>query len=114
MEPLILYILGGAIKSPPLSFKARIRVGELLRRIQRGERIGMPHSRPMPSIGERVHELRVRDSDAGANWRVIYRVDADFLLILDVFPKKTPKTPNQVIDQCQGRLSLYDSGRKSQ
>ncbi len=112
MEPLTLTVLGGAIKSPPLSFKARVRVGELLRRIQSGDNIGMPHSRPMPSIGERVHELRVRDPDANANWRVIYRVDADFLLVLDVFPKKTPKTPKQVIERCQSRMRLYDAGSR--
>lgn len=65
----------------------------------------------MPSIGERVHELRVRDPDVNANWRVVYRIDVDFLLVLDVFPKKTPK---QVIERCQSRLRLYDAGRRPQ
>lgn len=112
MEPLTLSVLGGQIKTPPLSLKARIRVGELLRRIQKRDQITMPHSRSMPSIGERVHELRVRDPDANANWRVIYRIDTEFLLVVDVFPKKTPKTPKQVIERCQSRLRLYDAGRK--
>jgi phage-related protein len=31
----------------------------------------MPHSRPMPDIGERCHELRIVDVDA--TWRIIYR-----------------------------------------
>ena len=114
MEPLTLLILGGAIKSPPLSSKARIRVGGLLRQIQQGELIPMPHSRPMPSVGARVHELRVRGSDANANWRVISRIDTDFLLVLDAFPKKTAKTPRQVIESCRTRLRLCDSGSQPQ
>jgi hypothetical protein len=44
----------GEIKTPPLSPEARIEAGLLLRRLQRGERLEMPHSRPMPVIGGRV------------------------------------------------------------
>ena len=53
------------VKTPPFSAKARIEAGVLLRRLQRGDRVTLPHSRPMPSIGVRCHELRV--PDAGAN-----------------------------------------------
>jgi DNA-binding XRE family transcriptional regulator len=35
---------------------ARLEAGFLLRLLQRGEKIVMPHSRPMPSIGRRCHE----------------------------------------------------------
>jgi hypothetical protein len=39
----------------------------LLRRLQKGENIGLPHSRPMLDIGSRCHELRIRDEPkAGA------------------------------------------------
>ena len=68
----------------------------------------MPHSRPMPSIGRRVHELRVRD--AGHNWRIIYRIDEDAILIVEVFAKRTQQTPKAVIDACRGRLADYDAG----
>jgi phage-related protein len=37
-----------------------------------------------------------------------YRIDDDAIVILDVFAKTTPKTPNKVIDNCQKRLKLYD------
>ena len=43
--------LHGEIKTPPFSREARIEAGVLLRRIQQGEALGLPHSRPMFSIG---------------------------------------------------------------
>ena len=77
----------GEIKTPPFSQTARIEAGTLLRRLQLGESIGLPQSRPMPAIGSRCHELRIRDQDQ--NWRVIYRIDPDAIVIVDVFAKKT-------------------------
>ncbi|MGB6045386.1 MAG: type II toxin-antitoxin system RelE/ParE family toxin [Pirellulales bacterium] len=98
--------LEGEIKTPPFSTEARIEVGTLLRRLQQGENIGMPHSRPMPSIGARCHELRVRDQDQ--NWRIMYRIDSDAIVIVEVFAKKTGATPKKVIDKCKARLRAYD------
>jgi phage-related protein len=98
--------LHGEVKTPPFSAQARIEAGVLLRRLQNGENTGMPHSRPMPSIGRRCHELRVRDQVT--NWRVIYRLDEDAVVLLDVFAKKTAKTPAAVIRSCKARLKAYD------
>ena len=67
--------LHGEVKSPPLSAAARVEMGTLLRRLQRREKLAMPASRPMPSIGPRCHELRVNDENA--TWRLIYRIDPD-------------------------------------
>jgi phage-related protein len=75
--------------------------------LQEGETLGMPHSRPMPSIGRGCHQLRVRDEDK--NWRIIYRIDADAIVIVDVFQKTTPKKPKKVIDTCRRRLAIYDA-----
>lgn len=50
-KPLVW--LRGEIKTPPMSSAARLEAGLLLRRLQRGDSIGMPHSRPMPSVGVR-------------------------------------------------------------
>jgi hypothetical protein len=52
-KPLVW--LHGEIKSPPLSLAARLETGLLLRRLQRGDKLAMPYSRPMPSIGARCH-----------------------------------------------------------
>jgi phage-related protein len=49
-----------------------------------------------------------RVADAGKTWRVIYRLDADAIVIADVFRKSTPATPHRVIADCGRRLALYD------
>lgn len=101
-----LFWLHGEIKTPPFSGTARIETGFLLRQLQGGQPLSLPHSRPMPSIGARCHELRINDEDK--TWRIIYRLDPDAVIILDVFEKKTPKTPHEVIYNCQRRLRSYD------
>lgn len=98
--------LRGDILTPPFSEKARHEAGVLLRRLQRGYSIEMPHSRPMPSIGPRCHELRIRDEDN--YWRIIYRIDRDAIVMAEVFAKKTQKTPPDVIAVCQQRFKRYD------
>lgn len=98
--------LEGEIKTPPFSAEARIEAGTLLRRLQRGDNLGMPSSRPMPSIGKQCHELRVRDDNQ--SWRIMYRIDPDAIVVVEVFAKKTGTTPKQVIDNCQPRLKAYD------
>jgi phage-related protein len=98
--------LHGEIKTPPFSSAARIEAGFLLRKLQIGEKLSMPQSRPMPTIGRRCHELRITDKDV--TWRVVYRIDTDAIVLLDVFEKKTSKTPKKVIDVCKDRLRDYD------
>ena len=99
--------LHGEIKTPPLSEEARREVGWLLRQVQRGRTLTMPQSRPMPAIGSGCHELRVKD--AKAEWRIIYRVDPDAILVVDVFDKKTRETPQRMIENCRKRLRDYDA-----
>jgi len=60
-KPLVW--LHGEIKTPPFTADARVEAGVLLRRLQRGEGLSLPHSRPMRDIGRRCHELRVPDED---------------------------------------------------
>lgn len=98
--------LHGEIKTPPFSAEARVEAGVLLRRLQAGDKLSLPHSRPMPSIGVRCHELRI--PDATATWRIVYRLDPDAVVIVEVFSKKTPATPRVVIETCQRRLAAYD------
>lgn len=104
-KPLVW--LRGEVKTPPFSAAARVEAGGLLRLLQRGERLGMPHSRPMPGIGRRCHELRI--GDAGKTWRIVYRLDSDAVVIADVFQKATPQTPTRVIQDCRRRLAQYDA-----
>jgi phage-related protein len=64
----------------------------------------------MPAIGPRCHELRIKDSNR--DWRILYMVDDDAIVILDVFEKRSPKTPKNVIAGAKTRLRKYeeDSG----
>ncbi len=87
-KPLVW--LRGEIKTPPFSAAARVEAGYLLRRLQLGETLNLPQSRPMRSIGPRCHELRIKDADH--EWRIVYRVDADAI----------------VIAACRQRLKRYD------
>lgn len=43
----------GEVKTPPMSEEARREIGYLLRELQEGANLSMPHSRPMPIIGPR-------------------------------------------------------------
>lgn len=104
-KPLVW--LHGEIKTPPLSQHARIETGVLLRRLQRVESLGMPHSRPMSNLGRRCHEVRVNDE--GSTWRVIYRLDEDAIVIVEVVSKKTTQTPKAVVEACKRRLRDYDA-----
>lgn len=79
----------------------------VFRPLQEGEALGLPHSRPMPSIGTRCHDLRIRDADK--NWRIIYRIDDDAILIVEIFNKTTRSTPKNVIEICKKRLSKYNT-----
>jgi len=106
-EDKSLVWMHGDIKSPPFSRPARLEAGFLLRLLQRGEKIGMPHSRPMRSIGKSCHELRI--SDERVSWRIFYRIDVDAVVIAGVFSKKTGKTPRTVIEICKARLREYDN-----
>jgi phage-related protein len=104
-KPLVW--LSGEVKTPPLSKEARMEAGYLLRMLQAGETLSMPQSRPIPSIGSRCHELRINDKNS--TWRIVYRVDEDAVLILNVFQKKTSTTPKSVIGTCKQRMKQYDA-----
>jgi phage-related protein len=102
--------LYGEIKTPPFTEEGRKEAGELLRLLQEGERLGMPHAEPLPIIGPRCGALRVRDGEH--YWRIVYRVDEDAILVLAVYPKKTRKIPQDVIERCKKRLKAYDETAK--
>lgn len=106
-KPLVW--LRGEVKTPPFSSGTRIEAGVLLRRLQRGENLSLPHSRPMPIVGARCHELRVLDQEK--SWRIVYRIDDDAIVILEVFRKTTRQTPQWVIDDCRRRLKHYEASK---
>ena len=98
--------LHGAVKTPPFTAAARLEAGVLLRRLQRGDKMGLPHLRPMPVLGARCAELRI--PDATVTWRILYRLDPDAVVIAAVFAKKTQATPATVLATAKARLRDYD------
>ena len=82
----------------------------LLRLLQEGEKLGMPQAELLRDVGSRCGALRIRDGEH--NWRIMYRIDADAVLVLDVYPKKTRKIPDEVMNRCKQRLKQYDAAVK--
>jgi phage-related protein len=102
-KPLVW--LHGEVRTPPFSRAARLEAGFLLRRLQDGESIEMPSSRPMPAIGRNCHELRI--DDGGITWRLVYHLEPDAVVILEVFQKKSRTTPKQIVEVTRRRLRSY-------
>lgn len=78
-------------------------LADLVAQLDSGLKLSMPISRPMPSIGRGVHELRLKDRNG------IYRVIYVFLGQADIwllcgFKKKTQATPQQNIELAKKRL----------
>jgi phage-related protein len=103
-KPLVW--LYGEVHTPPFSRGARVEAGYFLRLLQKGERLAMPHARPMPSIGDRCYELRINDRQK--TWRIVYRIDNDAVIIADVFEKKTEQTPQHILETSKKRFKEYD------
>jgi len=95
-----------------MSEEARREMGFLLRQLQDGEKLALPQSRPMPSIGKACHELRVNDRNK--TWRLFYFLDTEAIVILEVDEKKTQATPKTTLDVCQQRKKSYEEFRKRQ
>jgi phage-related protein len=90
-----------AIRSFPKP--ARHEVGEAILELQKGSRLTMPLSRPMPSVGPGVQELRVRDM-AGI-YRAFYLLRSERgVLVFHAFAKRTQKTPPREIELGRRKL----------
>ena len=78
-------------------------LADAIARLELGHMLSMPLSRPMPSIGKGVHELRFRERSG--IYRVIYFLAGGGTIhLLHAFAKKTRQTPQQNIDIAKRRL----------
>lgn len=108
MKPLVW--LAPAPRTPPIGPLARRRLGWLLRRLQAGESIGLPESRPMnKAFGPRCHELRVSDGESGLEWRLAYRVDPDAIVVVHWWAKRQQRTAVRDQERVRARLRRYDA-----
>jgi phage-related protein len=90
-----------AIRSFPED--VRRELGKAIFDLQRGEALGMPLSRPMPSIASGAAELRIRDRSG--TYRAFYYISSPRgILVFHAFMKKTGATPKQEMDLGKKRL----------
>ncbi len=82
---------------------AREDLADAVARLEQGHSLSMPLSRPMPSIGAGVHELRLRDR--AGTFRVIYAViTKSGVVLLHAFKKTSEKTPQRNVEIARTRL----------
>jgi phage-related protein len=87
------------------AFPLEIRedLADAVARLEEGHKLAMPLSRPMPSIGPGVHELRLRDRSGV--YRVIYvLVRASDIYLVHAFKKTSQKTAKRDIDLARSRI----------
>lgn len=108
MKPAIFYpLVRETLRSFPDDVKREI--GKAIFDLQRGERLTLPISRSMPSVGSGAEELRIKDR-TGA-YRVFYYTKSERgILVFHAFVKKSRKTPQHEIDLGKKRLKevLYE------
>ena len=91
------------IETWPLAVK--IELADLLGLLSSGKIIGMPASRPMPSVSIGVSELRIKERSG--HYRAFYFTKhADSILVFHAFKKKTQATPKHEL--ALGRKRLED------
>ena len=81
----------------------RRKLAELFSLLTEVESLGLPVSRPMPSIAHGVHEIRLKDR--GGQYRIFYFTKhKDAVLVFHFLRKKTEATPHHEIEIAQRRL----------
>lgn len=88
-----------------LEFPEKIRedLADALARLDDGQKLSLPLSRPMSSIEKSVHELRLKDRSG--IYRVIYFIErGDDIYLIHGFKKTSQKTPKKNIDLARKRI----------
>jgi phage-related protein len=87
------------------AFPAEVRedLADALARLEEGQSLSMPLSRPMPSLGSGAYELRLKDR-SGA-YRVVYALIVHGTVhVFHAFKKTTRTTPRRNMDLARRRL----------
>jgi phage-related protein len=78
--------------------------------LERGEKLSMPLSRPMPAVWLGCHELRIGNRQG--TYRIFYvMVVKGALFIPHCFKKKTQKTPQSEIELAKRRIKEHLNGK---
>ncbi len=88
----------------PLEVKKEL--GSVLTRLQKGDSVGMPDVRPMPTVGRQVSEIRI--SEASGSYRALFAVRTKFgILLFHAFQKRSRKTPVREVSTARQRLEAF-------
>jgi phage-related protein len=100
-----MLIVGKACQKEIAEMPEEVRkdLADLVARLEIGQMLSMPISRPMPSIGKGVYELRLKDRSG--IYRVIYvLIQRGQIGLLHAFKKTTQETPKHAIELAKKRL----------
>ena len=96
-HPVALKIIRG------FSINVRKTIGQAILELQKGEKLSMPLSRSVKSIGLGVEEIRVKD--LSGIYRVFYLVRMKGrIIVFHAFVKKTQRIPQKEIKTAKKRL----------
>jgi phage-related protein len=88
------------------AYRVRKDLGDVLTKLQKGEPVGMPDVRPMPSVARGASEIRV--PTASGCYRVFYVIEGSYGIgIFHAFVKKTQRTPKREILTAKKRLNAF-------
>jgi phage-related protein len=88
--------------------EVRVDLADALARLDAGLVLSMPLSRPMPSIGRGVQELRLRDRSG--TYRIVYAlIQRGVIHVLHAFKKTTASTPAKNLNLAAKRLKEAQS-----
>jgi phage-related protein len=83
----------------------RMDLADALARLDEGETLAMPLSRPMPILGPRAHELRLRGPSG--TYRVVYMLHAGArVYVVHAFKKTTRATAKRDLDIARRRMRI--------
>ncbi len=88
----------------PSSIKKEL--GGVLTRLQKGEVVGMPDVRSMPTVGKGVAEIRI--AEPTGTYRAFFVIwTGSEILVFHGFKKKTQVTPQLEIETGRARLRAF-------
>ena len=88
------------------AYRVRKDLGDVLTKLQKGEPVGMPDVRPMPSVARGVSEIRIPTTSG--SYRVFYVIEGSYGIgIFHAFVKKTQRTPKREILTAKKRLNSF-------
>jgi phage-related protein len=86
--------------------EVRKDLGAILTKLQKGETVGYPDTKPMSVVAKGVFEIRLKD--ASGIFRAFYLIKTEHgIVVFHSFKKKSQKTPKHEIETARSRLHTY-------